>query len=142
MSGIVDKAVEIEKLLKGLGYEGRGLHELLTQAEPALDVRVVRAGRRIASIRNKAAHEGSSALSQWEVGRFNEAYEYVRAELRRLTLDRLKTSDPRSRNNEKAAGTAKPSDPAAEKMTWKEILGLGAAAVAAAGLWFLNEIRN
>lgn len=56
-AAILEKAIQVESLLGDLGGEGRGIHDKLTCIEQEFDVSMVKKIRRIASIRNKAAHE-------------------------------------------------------------------------------------
>lgn len=56
-AAILEKAIQVESLLANLGGEGRGIHDKLTCIEQELDPSMVKKIRRIASIRNKAAHE-------------------------------------------------------------------------------------
>ena len=56
-AAILEKAIKIESLLADLGGEGRGIHDKLTCIEQEFDLSMVKKIRRVASIRNKAAHE-------------------------------------------------------------------------------------
>lgn len=56
-AAILEKAIHVESLLADLGGEGRGIHDKLTCIEQEFDVSMVKKIRRVASIRNKAAHE-------------------------------------------------------------------------------------
>lgn len=56
-AAILELAIKVESLLGDLGGEGRGIHDKLTCIEQEFDVSMVKKIRRIASIRNKAAHE-------------------------------------------------------------------------------------
>lgn len=56
-AAILEKAIKVESLLADLGGEGRGIHDKLTCIEQEFDVSMVKKIRRVASIRNKSAHE-------------------------------------------------------------------------------------
>jgi hypothetical protein len=56
-AAILEKAIQVESLLADLGGEGRGIHDKLTCIEHEFEVSMVKKIRRVASIRNKAAHE-------------------------------------------------------------------------------------
>ncbi len=61
---ILDLASDIEDLLeKKLGATGKGLHEKATSVESRLDSSIMKKIRRVASIRNAAAHEKGFSLS-------------------------------------------------------------------------------
>lgn len=156
LEAIIEKSKRLEGLLKKLGYQGKGLHELVSQAEPALDVNVVRACRKVATIRNKAVHEEGYRLYGRALQDFNDAADYATEQLAALLAP-----DPiRIRRNPDAPSQERPSvharptgrpvfgkrtqDHASTKTktSFKEYLIAGGLAIGAAGIWFWNEIRD
>lgn len=87
----IDTAVRGSRLLEGLleaefGATGKGLHERLDSVEGGLPSDVVKAMRRIATIRNRAVHEEGYELDDPEG--FGRSVEEVAAKLRALAAAR------------------------------------------------------
>lgn len=85
---IMPVAIEVEQLLGALGYTGRGIHELLSSSGDDLDVHVVRAARKIATIRNKVAHTRGFMLTADEIDSFETSKNFVLFELRKTLVRR------------------------------------------------------
>ncbi|MGF6440456.1 hypothetical protein [Paraburkholderia youngii] len=85
---IMPAAIEVEQLLTALGYQGRGIHEQLTASGNDLDIHLVRAARKIATIRNKVAHTKGFMLTGSEVASFEESKDFVLFELRTILVRR------------------------------------------------------
>lgn len=156
LEAIIERSKRLEGLLKKLGYRGKGLHELVSQAESALDANVVRACRKVATIRNKAVHEEGYRLYGRPLQDFNDAADYATEQLAALLApDPIRTrrkSDAPSqvRPSVHARPTGRPvfgkrtQDRTADKggMSFKDYLIAGGVAIGAAGIWFWNEIRD
>jgi hypothetical protein len=150
---IVGQSKRLEGLLKRLGYHGKGLHELVSQAELALDTKVVRACRKVATIRNKAVHEEGYRLNGQALRDFNDAADYATEHLSALLVpDPIRSRrKPDVPSQAKSRGIARPTGerrvfgrrpkdlPAEEKrMAFKSYLIFGGLAIGAAGIWFWN----
>lgn len=85
---IMPAAIEVEQLLGALGYQGRGIHEQLTASGNDLDGHLVRAARKIATIRNKVAHTKGFMLTGREIISFEESKAFVLFELRKILVAR------------------------------------------------------
>ena len=154
---VIGESKKLEGLLKRLGYQGKGLHELVSQAELVLDTKVVRACRKVATIRNKAVHEEGYIIDGRVLNDFKEAADYATEQLLSLLVpdpvrNKRKPDEPSA---PRSSGKARPvgerpvfgkrtQDRAPEKagMTFKECLIAGGLAIGAAGIWFWNEIRD
>ncbi|WP_321935498.1 hypothetical protein [Paraburkholderia sp. J8-2] len=78
---VVPPARHIEKQLRQLGYLGTGLHQLANSAHGDFDADVIRAIRKIATIRNKASHEDDFLMSGHDKEGFLETFHFVDGEL-------------------------------------------------------------
>lgn len=78
---VLPKTKEVEALLRSLGYTGRGVHELVSSAGEALDHDVVRAARKVCTIRNKLVHEVEFSMSAADIEGFRESANFVIYEL-------------------------------------------------------------
>lgn len=154
---IIGKSKKLEGLLKKLGYQGKGLHELVSHAEPALGTNVVRACRKVATIRNKAVHEEGYRLHGQALQDFIDAADYATEQLSALLVPdpvhlRRKPEGPsqaRSTGNARLTGQRpvfgkRTYGHAADKAgtSLKDYLIAGGLAIGAAGIWFWNEIRD
>lgn len=83
----VKKAKKIEGLLKKLGCSGAGIYDLTVSGESELDRNVVRACRKVATIRNKVVHEDGFTIAGWQLGDFIETADFAICELQEQ-LDR------------------------------------------------------
>jgi hypothetical protein len=155
---IVEKSKKLEGLLKRLGCQGKGLHELVSQAEASLDNNVVRACRKVATIRNKAVHEEGYRLYGEALQDFNDTADYAAEQLSALLAPKPAPVGKRPEGQTAAPPGARPAadrsaakssagspagDQAAQQpKTVRDYLILGGLAIGAAGLWFWNEIRD
>lgn len=154
---VIGESKKLEGLLKRLGYQGKGLHELVSQAESVLDTKVVKACRKVATIRNKAVHEEGYRLDGQALQDFKDTADYATEHLLALLVpDPVRNKQkPSERSAPSSSERAQPvgqrpvfgkrtQNHATEKagMTFKEYLIAGSLAIGAAGIWFWNEIRD
>lgn len=78
---VVPNALAVEKLLRSLGYVGAGLHDLASCADGDFDVDVIRAIRKIATIRNRSVHNEGLVMSAYDESSFHETVQFAREEL-------------------------------------------------------------
>jgi hypothetical protein len=83
---VIGRSKAIEALLRRLGYEGRGLHELVSASGSSLSGEVIRACRKVATIRNKLMHEEGYFLSSDTLANFVESADYVIVELQNVPV--------------------------------------------------------
>ncbi|TWG79668.1 hypothetical protein L602_000600000680 [Cupriavidus gilardii J11] len=126
-------AKRIEALLRQLGYEGRGLHELVTSAGDALPHDVARAARKIATIRNKLAHEDGFVLSADALQSFRESAAFVIEELE-AALDRANAARQARADAPGPHWWSDDTEP-----TWKKVAKIGGVVVGVALLALLGS---
>lgn len=85
---INDRYREMQGLMKKLGYEGKGLHEMVTDAEQkdGMEERLVRSCRAVASIRNKHIHE--AILDEPSLEKFQRSADFAISQLEELVEER------------------------------------------------------
>ena len=96
---------EMQGLMRKLGYEGKGLHEMVTDAEQkdGMDERLVRSCRAVASIRNKHIHE--AMLDEPSLEKYQRSAEYAISQLEELVQERAY----RERASKMSAAAADPA---------------------------------
>lgn len=86
---VLPRAKEVESLLRVLGYEGKGIHQLVTSAGTHLHRDVARAARKVATIRNKLVHEADFSMSRVDVDEFRASARYVIDALQTMKQQRV-----------------------------------------------------
>ena len=74
---VIGKSKNIEGLLRDRGFEGRGLHELVTDAGIFIDPQVARACRKVATIRNNLMHDSSFVFTLEKRSTFTESADFA-----------------------------------------------------------------
>lgn len=131
---ILEKAIRIEALLASLGGNGRGIHEKLTSIEQQLDQNMIKKIRRVASIRNKAAHEINFNTDMASFQRIaNEVIDCLE----------LKVAAKQKRHNSQHSSSqnTKGDNKSWENMDWKERTVLIAGGAFVVGMILLGSSR-
>lgn len=102
---INDSYRHMQVLLRKLGYEGKGLHEMVTDADQkdGMEEQLMRACRTVATIRNKHIHE--AILDEFSLQKFQRSADYAITQLEELIEER----DRRERASKASAAAADPA---------------------------------
>lgn len=126
---VFEKAKEIERLLRDeLEYEGRGIHELVTDAGGSLPTDVARACRKVATIRNKLAHQAGYSVEGKELESFNQAAHFASEGLQNIVDEKAARSAPRE------SSSSSPSGDTDDLLSWKTAAKIAGAVAALAAI--------
>lgn len=131
---ILEKASKVESLLVNLGGHGSGIHGKLTSIERTMQADMNSKIRRLATIRNKAAHDPNFETNIWS---FRDLANEIINSLTAILAARKRTDSKRQSNK---ARSEQPSKNWSE-MDWKErtkVVGAGALVV---GLLILGATK-
>lgn len=137
---ILERAIQVESLIVDLGGYGKGMHEKLSCIEQELDEDIVKKIRRIASVRNKAAHEIHFETNMISFRRLtNEVTNYLGSKVAAKRNSYKQQSGPSTEEQQSSQGSkgSEKSSKGWTDMDWWERTQMVAGGALAVGLFIL-----